>query len=196
MKFNGSKRHKFKIGSQRCRDPLRSESVSLVFRKGSVAFQIEFGESISAIMTAQDSAVNIATAVIDLGIPVSQGLDEYYRDWNHFGADVHALCSSIKNLDCAFRAARDKLEGQEFALIRSMEDVQATIMFCEADIMELKKKLEKIKFKERPQSFKFKAAMGSVRSLYPFQRCTIKKIQDLVNSLRRRMQHILRAMNM
>ncbi len=148
------------------------------------------------------SVAGTAVGIISLGIQVSQGLVEYYSQWKHFGADVHVMYASIEQLIRGFRLVREKLEGENFAIFPSASEVEASIQLCEAGIMELKQKLEKIRAKEPLGNLRKKDAFlndlkaQGKRLLYPFQRGTLGKLQDVVNDLRDGLQPVLHAMQM
>ena len=148
------------------------------------------------------SVVGTAAGIVSLGLQVSQGLIEYYNQWKHFDADVNAMYASVEQLDRGFQLVGAKLKTNDFAMLSAAHDAEVSIRLCEGGILELKRRLEKIKSKEPPEVLRRKDAFlydlkkQGKRLLYPFQKGTIGKLRDVVSELRDGLQPVFHAVQM
>lgn len=148
------------------------------------------------------SVTGTAAGIVSLGLQVSQGLIEYYSQWKDFDADVNAMYASVEQLERGFRLVREKLGATRFAMLSSVSEVEISIQLCEAGVLELKRRLEKIMMKEPLGSLRRKDALlnrlksQGKRLLYPFQKGTLGKLRDVVNELRDGLQPVFHAVQM
>ena len=148
------------------------------------------------------SIAGTAVGVVSLGLQVSQGLIEYYGQWKDFDADVTAMYASVEQLERGFRLVRENLSAERIAMLSSVREVEGSIQLCEAGIVELRRRLEKVRMREPLGSLRGKDALlnelkrQGKRLLYPFQKGTLGKLRDVVGELRDGLQPVFHAVQM
>lgn len=153
-------------------------------------------------MTDPLSLTGTAIGIVSLGLQVCQGIAQYYSQWKDFDRDVAAMYTSIDQMSRIFQIIQEKLSTESFSNLPSVLEVDTNITLCESGVLELRRRLEKIKSKEPLEVLQKKAVLlqrlreQGKRLLYPFQQGTLGKLRDIINELRDNLNPILHAVQM
>jgi hypothetical protein len=140
-------------------------------------------------------AVGLATNVIPLGITVCNGLITYYKGWKSRDEDVSSALQSLQHLTKTFEMLGDlipKLQNgqpaQGIQLKDGVDQIRTQIKNLEAILQNCKK--------ESPKYLKEKLADLSKRAIYPFNKKTIRELQDTVQNIRENIVVLLEAVGL
>ena len=148
------------------------------------------------------SIAGTAVGVVSLGLQVSQGLIEYYTQWRDFDADVATLYASVVQLDRLFRFIKEKFSVVDVEILSSVYEAEKSIQLCEVSVLDLKRRLEKLKTREPLPDLRKKDVLlhglkgQGRRLLYPFQKGTLGKLRDVISDLRDGLQPFLQAVQL
>ena len=156
----------------------------------------------SVAMADPLSITGTAIGIISLGVQACQGIIQYYNQWKDFDKDVASMYASIDQLNRLFRLIEEKLDANSFSRLLSVHEINSSIKKCEKGILELKRRLEKIKSKEPLGTLPKKTVIllqlqeQGKRLLYPFQQGTLGKLRDTISELRDNLNPILHVVQM
>lgn len=129
------------------------------------------------------SAASAAAGLISLGITVCQSLLDYYDSWKHAEENVAKTCASIEELSRTLKLLAIAVEHKEFNS-EIVNQIQHSIESAKDSLLNLQRKLGKVRVTALQNAWKDKAKAQFRRTLYPFKESTLAKLRELSSETR------------
>ncbi|KAK2734051.1 hypothetical protein FQN55_002919 [Onygenales sp. PD_40] len=141
------------------------------------------------------SIVGTAVGVVALGLAVSNSLVSYYDAWTHCEYEVESILHPLRTLVENFRLVEKSLKSGDFDP-ELTAIAEKSIESCNAGILALRRKLEKIQLEKVPCGIKERTRSAVIKSQYGFKQKTILKLSEIVSNLKDDVSFVLQTLNL
>ncbi|KAK4224314.1 ankyrin repeat-containing domain protein [Podospora fimiseda] len=117
---------------------------------------------------------------LSLGLTVCKGLISYYESWKDADSEIKTTLDSIQDLDRILSLLESTLMKNDKVNEKARLQTFQTLASCSRGIVTLEKKLQKIQGHNSGSQWQ--------RTLYPFKKSTLAKLQEIVDDLRGNLQ--------
>lgn len=128
-------------------------------------------------------AASGAAGLLSLGITVCQSLLDYYDSWKHAEESVAKTYASIEELSKTLKLLAIAVEHKEFNG-EIVNQIQHSIESAKESLLNLERKLNKVRVTALQNAWKDKAKAQFRRTLYPFKESTLAKLRELSSETR------------
>ena len=128
-------------------------------------------------------AASGAAGLLSLGIAVCQSLLDYYDSWKHAEENVAKTYASIEGLARTLKLLAIAVDHKEFNS-EIVNQIQHSIESAKESLLNLERKLSKVRVTALQNAWKDKAKAQLRRTLYPFKESTLAKLRELSSETR------------
>ena len=129
------------------------------------------------------SAASGVAGLLSAAIKVCQSLLDYYHSWKDAEDNVARTYVSIEELSKTLRLLEIAVKHKEFNG-EIVDQIQDSIKSAEQSLLNLERKLSKVRMTALQNDWKDKAKAQSWKTLYPFKESTLAKLRELSSETR------------
>ena len=131
-----------------------------------------------------------AVGLASFGIQVCQGLLTFYDGWKDYKTDIANTYNSEARLETIFRLISTTIDAERYP------EVQACLTASEGGLVQLDKKLQKLRTYHEPKGFRQSAWAELQKAWYPMRASTLMKLQEISSELQQQLALALQALHL
>ncbi|KAJ6133089.1 hypothetical protein N7471_008304 [Penicillium samsonianum] len=128
-----------------------------------------------------------AVGIISLGLQVCQGIVSYSQAWRGFDEDIQNTRNKAKALHMLLKTLRETIEELHHTRPEVASDLEGKAMSMHSSIEKLRKIVDRFK-PARSEAFPEKVRAQLKKSVYYFQKDTLKDIQNHLDQIQNVLQ--------